>query len=792
MKIRSFLATNTCPEIFAGWRPAHCTYALGALIMIFCVILSGECRADYPAPNIASVYYSATDNPFANSTDYNVGQCTWYVYGRIQETGLITNSKLSSLGFFTGGADTWYANAISAAGIAAGFTTGSQPKTGAIACWNTGSIKHVAFVENTSGTYGQMTESNLMPNKAPSYSYPGYPVVIDGVETISQNYVWLHSSMSASVSTRIWQIPQFTKVYVTGSEVYDGTYWWFPLSAQDGNPNHTGYAALLDANTGVPVLADDITLNFTCVQLTAGTPWIASAPTYIYLPTTTLPAAFTKQSPPNNTTPVTSQNVTLSWNPSSGGNITYDVTLNGENSVLIQSWSGVTATSVSGTIPNTYGANYYWQVTAVNSAGSTAADGGNWWEFWAELLDDLTISATSLTLPATAQGTAGGTATFSVSAVGLSSVDYLTLTAPSGCEVSLNGLSFAGTQLLYPDANGNISTTTVYGRITAAATASVSGSLTIQGHSKTSLLKSIQVSGTVTALSPPSITSVSQVIGSNSKQTVTINGANFAEKPAITLTWPGQPNYPLPAAYVTFVNANQLQTSILTGTQPSGWTVQATNPDHQPSGAFPFQVNAPMPVITGISPTSINAGSGDISLTVNGTTFDDYSIVEANGNSLATTAHDNAAGLTTSLTATLPASYLTSAGNITIKVNTPSPGGGLSGGRTFTVNGAQTPILAVTPPTVAALPATAGTLTFNVSNANAANSTMNYSATATSDGSWLHVSSGGTGGNGGTLVVNYDQNNTGAQCSGTIQVTASGASGSPILITVIQAAASSE
>jgi hypothetical protein len=232
------------------------------------------------------------------------------------------------------------------------------------------------------------------------------------------------------------------------------------------------------------------------------------------------------------------------------------------------------------------------------------------------------------------------------------------------------------------------------------------------------------------------------------------------------------------------MSESQLQMSITTANDPSTWTVKATNPDGKSSSAFSFQVNAPVPVISGISPTSANAGSGAITPTVNGTTFHDGSIVKANGNSLATTPHDSPGGLTTSLTATLPSSYLASAGTVTITVYSPGPGGGTSAGATFTVNGAQTPILSVTPANPPTQPATAGTITLNVGNTGGG--TMSYTASVTSGSSWLQISSGASGENSGTIVVSYDQNCTGAQRAGAIVVTANGASGSPMTVAVVQ------
>ncbi len=94
------------------------------------------------------------------------------------------------------------------------------------------------------------------------------------------------------------------------------------------------------------------------------------------------------------------------------------------------------------------------------------------------------------------------------------------------------------------------------------------------------------------------------------------------------------------------------------------------------------------------------------------------------------------------------------------------------------------PVLAVNP-TSASVAATAGSTTFSVNNTGGG--TMSYS-TGSPSVSWLHVTSGGTGGNSGTINVSYDAN-TGAQRSGTVQVTASGATGSPVTITITQSGA---
>jgi hypothetical protein len=111
--------------------------------------------------------------------------------------------------------------------------------------------------------------------------------------------------------------------------------------------------------------------------------------------------------------------------------------------------------------------------------------------------------------------------------------------------------------------------------------------------------------------------------------------------------------------------------------------------------------------------------------------------------------------------------------------------GGKSLPFSWTVTNSVAPVLSVTP-TNAPVSATAGSTNFSVSNSGTG--TLSYSATVASGSSWLSIASGATGGNSGTINVSYSTN-AGAQRSGTIQVTASGASGSPATVTVTQAGA---
>ena len=95
-----------------------------------------------------------------------------------------------------------------------------------------------------------------------------------------------------------------------------------------------------------------------------------------------------------------------------------------------------------------------------------------------------------------------------------------------------------------------------------------------------------------------------------------------------------------------------------------------------------------------------------------------------------------------------------------------------------------TPVLSVTP-SVQYVPYLAGNTSFAV--ANVGGGTMTYAAEVTSGAEWLTITGGGSGGNDGTIRVSYTQNPDVLNRIGTITVTAPGATGSPVEVTVSQA-----
>ena len=172
----------------------------------------------------------------------------------------------------------------------------------------------------------------------------------------------------------------------------------------------------------------------------------------------------------------------------------------------------------------------------------------------------LTVSTTSLTLPATTQGTAGGRMSFTISGSNLGSGDTVTLSAPVGGEISLSSSSgFGAAVSMNPTSGGTLSTTTVYARISASATSNVSGYIIITDANHSSLNKSIPVSGTV-----------------NSATTGTISGTVWNDSDGDGVKEPGET--PLSGWWVE-LNTGMLVTSAsdgtytFTGVSPGTYTV---------------------------------------------------------------------------------------------------------------------------------------------------------------------------------------------------------------------------
>ncbi|MFN7928978.1 MAG: BACON domain-containing carbohydrate-binding protein [Blastocatellia bacterium] len=122
----------------------------------------------------------------------------------------------------------------------------------------------------------------------------------------------------------------------------------------------------------------------------------------------------------------------------------------------------------------------------------------------------------------------------------------------------------------------------------------------------------------------------------------------------------------------------------------------------------------PLPTLTGLNPTSINAGNAAFNLTVTGTNFVNTSVVNWNG-SLRVTTFVNA----TQLTAAITAADVAATGTASVTVTSPAPGGGTTGALNFAINNPAPTLTSISPTSTTA--GGAGlTLTLNGTNFNAA------------------------------------------------------------------------
>ena len=94
----------------------------------------------------------------------------------------------------------------------------------------------------------------------------------------------------------------------------------------------------------------------------------------------------------------------------------------------------------------------------------------------------------------------------------------------------------------------------------------------------------------------------------------------------------------------------------------------------------PSSKSNPTPTVISISPNSVAAGAAAFTLTVNGTNYVTGTMIVFGGSALATTFVSS-----TQLNASIPASSIAAAGDSTVTVTNPAPGGGTSNSITFTV-----------------------------------------------------------------------------------------------------------
>lgn len=159
--------------------------------------------------------------------------------------------------------------------------------------------------------------------------------------------------------------------------------------------------------------------------------------------------------------------------------------------------------------------------------------------------------------------------------------------------------------------------------------------------------------------------------------TLTATGTDFIS--GSTIDWNGT------ALSTTYVSATSLTAVVPAANIAAAGTntITVTTTGAGTSSAVNFTVQSPAaPVLSSISPSTITAGSSSFTLTATGTSFMNNSTINWNGSALSTTYVNS-----TSLTATIPAANVATAGTASVTVNTPN--GGTSAAFTFTISPAS-------------------------------------------------------------------------------------------------------
>ena len=206
--------------------------------------------------------------------------------------------------------------------------------------------------------------------------------------------------------------------------------------------------------------------------------------------------------------------------------------------------------------------------------------------------------------------------------------------------------------------------------------------------------------------------------------------AGSATGSGLTTLWEVYPT-PAPPGTVTFtnVNANSL-TPTATFSAVGTYTLRLKVSDGTHTPAYDAVVitvagDYPAPALSSINPTTRVQNGGAFTLILNGSNFVPASQVAWTGRANLTAASVNGPG--TQLTVAVPASYLSSAGNPTITVFNPTPGGGTSTGQ---ILGIAADVTAPVISAVAAGSITTSVATITWTTNEGASSQVDYGLTA--------------------------------------------------------------
>ena len=299
------------------------------------------------------------------------------------------------------------------------------------------------------------------------------------------------------------------------------------------------------------------------------------------------------------------------------------------------------------------------------------------------------VSATQLTATVAASliassGTAtitvinpGGATSSGVSyPIGLSTITSLSPTTAAtggpGFTLTVNGSGFVSGSTVQWNGTGLTTTYISATQLTATVPASLiasAGAASISVVNPNSTISNV-VTFTITALSITSLSPNTTTAG-GAAFVLGVNGTGFLS--GSTVQWNGT------ALTTAFVSSTQLTASVTGILIASAGTANVTviNPGGAASAPVPFTITATL-TLSSLSPNSAAAGGSALTLTAVGSGFVSGSILQWNGNALAT-----AFVSATQLTASMPASLTASMGTASVRVV--NPDGTVSNELPFTI-----------------------------------------------------------------------------------------------------------
>lgn len=247
--------------------------------------------------------------------------------------------------------------------------------------------------------------------------------------------------------------------------------------------------------------------------------------------------------------------------------------------------------------------------------------------------------------------------------------------------------------------------------------------------------------------------------------TLTVTGTNGGcfDNSAVIL-WNGT------ALPTTFVSLTELQAPVPASDLTTHGYIPVAVSDAGDYAQGYFVVNAPVPTLSKLAPTSVLAGGPGFTLTATSTTnsFVQDSVIAWNGTALATTFVSP-----TKLQATVPSSLIAKAGSAKITVVTPTPGGGTSVAKSISIK-------------LTSIGTTLNSLVKNGDGSYTANVTIKNTGYLAANNLQITASGLGAAATSNTLPINLGNMPAGGSVSGNLYYPASaGASGAKVTLKVV-------